>query len=161
MDAIEFAGLASSLAETGEDRERLAVEDTHFVVLSIGQVDEFLLRIAGEGDVPGRAGAERAGFKKRFLDECAVGLEHLNSIVDAIAHIEQTVIGKLGAVDGIAKLLGWRLVRLVGTGVRVVRLLAVGAPMTFISTCIGVRSDDAMVAIAIGDVKFVGLRIDN
>ena len=61
---------------------------------------------------------------------------------------------------GVAELLGRRIVRIVGRQLRVVRLVAVGAPVPLVLAGIGVEHDHAVVAVAIGDVQFVGLRID-
>ena len=60
----------------------------------------------------------------------------------------------------IAKLLRGRAVRIVGAEVRVVGFVAVSAPMPFVFAGVGVEHDHAMVAVAIGDVQLVGLRID-
>ncbi len=94
---------------------------------------KLLLRIAREGDVPHRAGTERLLLDERFLDERAVGMEHLDAIVHAIADIQQIVVRKHGAVHRIAELLRGRRVRIVRAEVGIAGLVAVSAPMPLVA----------------------------
>jgi hypothetical protein len=55
---------------------------------AVAEIQVFLLLVAGEGDIPGRAGAECSGFDERLFDERAIGLEHLDAVVAPVAHIE-------------------------------------------------------------------------
>ena len=43
---------------------------------------------------------------------------------------------------------------------RIVGLVAVGAPVALVLAGLGIEDDDAVVAVAIGHVQFVGLRVD-
>src|SRR5262249_23716809 len=45
MDGEELAGLASAVAETGQNLHRRALDDVDLLVLPVGQVDVFLLRV--------------------------------------------------------------------------------------------------------------------
>ena len=84
----------------------------------------------------------------------------MNAIVYAIADIQQAVVGKISAMDGVAELLRQRRVRTVRAQVGIVRLMTVSPPITFVGPRIGVEHNNAMVAVSVGDVNFIGLRID-
>src|SRR5580765_4171214 len=73
VDGVELAGHLAAVAEAGEDLERLPIENPDLLVLAVREVDELLLRIVRERDVPGRAVAERPLGHPRFLHELAVG----------------------------------------------------------------------------------------
>ena len=60
----------------------------------------------------------------------------------------------------IAELLRDRRVGIVITEVGVVGLVAVGAPVALVLAGVGVEDDDAAIAVAVGHVHFIGLRID-
>src|SRR6202043_803772 len=132
VHAVEFTRLASALAEAGHDFEGIAVEDVHAVVHAVGQKDIFLLGIFGEGDVPNRARALGSLIKEGLLDKSTIGFEDLNAVVDAVADIKETIDGNFGAVHGIAELLGGRRIRVVGAQIRVVRFVAVRAPVALV-----------------------------
>src|SRR6202035_2314783 len=63
-------------------------------------------------------------------------------------------------MHGIAELLGGRRIRVVGAQIRVVRFVAVRAPVALVLAGVGVEDDDAMVAVAVGNVDFIGLLVD-
>ena len=63
-------------------------------------------------------------------------------------------------MNGISELLGRRRVRIVRSEVRVFRFVAVGAPMPFVFAGSASIDNDAMIAITIGDIDFVGVFID-
>src|SRR2546423_8694306 len=106
----------------------MAIYDADALVLAIGEVDEALLRVLGEGELPGRTRGERVLGVEDLAHERAVGAEDLHAIVDAVADVEQTVLRKRDAVHGVGVLLARRLARLVGALLVVVGLLAGGAP---------------------------------
>src|SRR5689334_16306591 len=54
VDRVELAGLASAVAEARQLRHRLPIEDVNLLVGAVGEEEVFLLRVTGEGDVPGR-----------------------------------------------------------------------------------------------------------
>ena len=60
----------------------------------------------------------------------------------------------------IAELLGGRSIRIVRAEVGVVGFVAVGAPVPLVLAGLGVEHDHAMVAVAVGDVHFIGLFVD-
>ena len=66
----------------------------------------------------------------------------------------------LGAVHRRAELLRDRRVGIVASEVGVVRLVAVGAPVALELAGVGVEHDDALVAVAVGDVGLVLLLVD-
>src|SRR6267143_4642907 len=85
--AVEFAGLASPLAECRQNFEGIAQEDVDAVVLAIRQVDVFLLRVLREGDVPRRAGTQRALRDECLLHKGPVWLEHLDAVIHAVTDV--------------------------------------------------------------------------
>src|SRR5215467_4394357 len=107
-----LAGLASAVAELGDDVQRLPVHHVDALVLAVGEEDVLLLRILREGDVPHRSVALRRGLDDLLLHELAALLEDLDAVVHAVADVEESIDRRLGAVHGIAKL-RLRLARLV------------------------------------------------
>src|SRR5210317_810646 len=69
VHAEELARLASPISEGGDDLEALPIHDVDPLVLAVGQVDEGLLRIWGEGDIPHRAIAEGLRRDELLLHE--------------------------------------------------------------------------------------------
>jgi len=55
----ELARLTAAVAEARENLERLPIHHVDALVLAVGEEDVFLLRVAGERDVPHRAVAPR------------------------------------------------------------------------------------------------------
>src|ERR1700735_4744036 len=92
-------------------------------------------------------------------DESSLALENLHSIIVAITDVNQFVLGQLDAVD-IAKLLSQRCRRVIVTLGLVGRWLAVSAPHSLECPGVGIKHDDPVIAIAVGDEDFVGLRIN-
>src|SRR5215467_9863019 len=160
VHAVELAGLASAAAKRCQFVHRLALDDADALVLTVGEIDELLLRILGEGDFPGRARGERVLGEEVLAHEGAVGVEDLDAIIDAIANVKQAVLRKRDAVHGIAVLLRDRVARLVGPQLAVVRLLAVGSPPTLDLAGVAVDHGEEPVAIAVGNITFIGLGID-
>src|SRR5262249_29652357 len=87
-------------------------------------------------------------------------LEHLDAIVGAVADIDKAVAADLGAVHGIAELLGDRRGGIVLARLGVVGLAAVGPPVALVGERVGVEHDDAAIAVAVGDVDLVGRLVD-
>src|SRR2546427_8638064 len=160
VHAEELAGLAAAVAEAGQLLQRLAQDDAHLLVAAVGHEDVALLRIAREGDVPDRAFAQAAPRIPLLLDELAVLREHLQAIVLPVANVHQAVVRDVGAVHRVAELLRRRRVGVVGPEVAVVGLVAVGAPVALHLAGVGVEHGDALVLVAVGDERLVGLRVD-
>src|SRR5256885_3958957 len=160
VHAEELAGLAAAVAETGQLLQRLAQDDAHLLVAAVGHENVALLRIAREGDVPDRAFAQAAPRIPLLLDELAVLREHLQAIVLPVADVHQAVVRDVGAVHRVAELLRRRRVGIVRPEVAVVGLVAVGAPVALHLAGVGVEHGDALVLVAVGDERLVGLRVD-
>src|SRR5437868_5062943 len=160
MHGVELAGLTSAVAEATDDLESLAVQDVDPLVGAIGNIQEPLLRIFREGYVPNRSVAERVLVEERFFYEGPVGLEHLHTIVDAVADIHKTVVGDVGAVYRIAELLRDGRLRIVVAEIGVVRLFAVRAPVAFKLAAGSVEHDHTSIPVAVGNVQFIGLLVD-
>ena len=69
-------------------------------------------------------------------------------------------MGRFGTVNRVSELLGGRGLRIVGTQVDVLRLVAVGAPIAFEFTAVQVENRHPPVAVAIGNIDLVVGRID-
>src|SRR5258706_22363 len=160
VHAVELAGLAAAVAEIADLLERLAHDDPHLLVLAVGEKHEALLRIFREGDVPGRARSEGLLGIEPFLHELAVRLEYLHAVALAVAHVDQAVVRALDAVHRVAELLRRRRLRVVVAHGGVVGLVAVRTPIALHLAGIGVDHGDALVEIAVGDVRLVGLGVD-
>src|SRR5438093_578611 len=119
-----------------------------------------LLRIWPARDIPHRAIAARVLFVKPFLNEGSIFPEHLDAVVDAIADIEQPVVGEFYAMHGIGELLRGRSVGVIGRLLFVARRLAVGAPVPLVGAGGRIEHDDATIAVAVGDEDFVGVLVD-
>ena len=92
--------------------------------------------------------------------EFAVGVEDLDAVVLAVAHIEQAIIGERDAMDRTAVLLQSRGGRVVGSLRAVVRLVAISAPPAFDLPGVRVDHDETPVLIAVGHEALIGLGID-
>ena len=99
-------------------------------------------------------------LKERFLHEGAVRLEDLNPIVHAIADIQQPIDRQVGAVYRVPELLRRRRLRIVPPQIHIVRLVAIRAPVPLVCARVGVEHDDAVIAVAVGDVELVGLLVE-
>ena len=131
----------------------------HAIILAVGQIEVLLLRIPRERNVPSRAGTKCPFVYKPFLNERSIGLEHLDAIISAVAYIEQAIDGKFGAVNRVAELLRGRRVGIVRTQIRVIRFVAVCAPMPFVFPGVRVIHNHAVVAVAVGDINLIGLLV--
>src|SRR5690606_6372237 len=58
-DAEEVTGVAPAAAEAGDFLERCTIQNAHLVATAVGDVEEALLRIGREGDVPGGTETQR------------------------------------------------------------------------------------------------------
>ena len=160
MHGVELAGLASSVAEAGEDFQRSAKHDVHLLVGAVSKINVFLLWIFGERDIPDRAVTQCSLRDEYLFHKSSIFLEDLNPVVHAIADVEQAVVREFGAMHGISELLGRGSIGVIGAEIGVIRLIAVSAPVPLVFAGIGVIHDNAMVAVAIGDIHFVRVLID-
>src|SRR5437667_11419685 len=69
VHAVELAGLAPAVAEVRDFLQRLAKDDTHLLVLAVGEENEALLGIFRKGDIPDRARGEGLLGVERLLHE--------------------------------------------------------------------------------------------
>ena len=152
MDGEELPGLPTAAAELGQNLEGLPVDDVDVTVGAVGQVEEALVRIPGEVDVPDGSVPEGLGSVLVLLDEGAVSLEDLDPVVGTVTHVHQPVLGGLGAVHRVPELLRKGGVGIVGTEVLVGRLVSVGAPVAEELTGLGVQDRHPLVPIAVGHV---------
>src|SRR5262249_35866758 len=140
--------------------KRIAQQDEDLLVVAIGDVEKALLRIVRKRDLPHRPVAEGRLRDERFFHKLAVLLKHLDSIVQAIAAIDQTILRNRVAAYR-AKLFWRRRMRIVRAEARVIGLLAVSAPVALVGAGVAIEDDDAVIAESIGDVDLVGRRINS
>src|SRR6185312_17247511 len=152
VDREPLARLPAAVAEAGEDLHAGAIEDVDLLVLAVGQEQVLLLRILRERDVPHRSVAERRPLDEHFLHERSVRLEDLDAVVRPIADVDEAVVRQLRAVHRRSELLDRRHLGIVVAEVRVLGLVAVRAPVALELAGFGVDDDDALVAVAVGDV---------
>jgi hypothetical protein len=132
----------------------------HFVVRAVHVHQEALRRIDPEIEIPHRAREQRLLGDEELLHEGAVLAEDLDAVVGSVADVHQAIFRNLDAVYGVGELLRRRPVRVVGWLLGIARRLAIGAPMPFVSTSVGIEHDDAVIAVAVGDEHFVSGGID-
>src|SRR5450631_1393242 len=146
VNPVELSGIAAVPPEAADDGAVIAADDADLVVLAIGAEQIALLRIRPDRDIPNRAIAERGLLEEPFLDEGAVLPEYLDTVIDAIADIDEPVIGDLDAMYGIGELLrGWR-VGVIGRLLVIAGLVAIGTPVPLVGAGAGIEHDDAAVA---------------
>src|SRR6185503_9248144 len=157
VNPVELAGIAAIAAKTANYGTIIPFQHPDFVVLAVGAQQIGLLRIGPDRDIPYRAVAERVLFVEPFLNEGSIFPEHLDAVVDAVADIDQPVIGELHAVHGIGELLRGRRLGVVGRLLVIVRRVAVSAPVPLVGASGGIKHDDAAIAVAVGNEDFVGV----
>ncbi len=96
---------------------------------------------------------------KASFTNLPVFLKDLHPIILTVTDVDPAVFRYPDAAHR-AKLLRWRRTGIVWAEVRIIRLFTVCAPVPFVSSGVGVKDDDPMIADAVGDVDFVGRRIN-
>src|SRR6202012_6047801 len=114
MDPVKLPRIAAAPSEAADDGAIRTGDDADFVVLSVRTKQIALLGIRPDRNVPNRAIAERVLFEEPFLDEGAVLPKDLDPVVDAVADIDEPVIGDLHAMHRVRKLLRTRRLGIVG-----------------------------------------------
>src|SRR5712692_4694099 len=87
-NTVELTSQTSAVAKARHHLERIAPQDKYLFVVTIGDVDEPLLLVAGKRDVPHRPVPQGAFRYERFFYKPAVLLEHLDPIVLAVADVD-------------------------------------------------------------------------
>src|SRR5215510_13711333 len=128
--------------------------------MTVGDVEKALLWVVRKRDLPHRPVAGGGLRDERFFHKLAVLLKDLDSIVLAVADIDQTILRDCGAAY-IAKLFCRGRIRIVRPEARVIRLLTVSAPVPLVCAGVGVEDDNAVIAESIGDVDLVSRGIDS
>src|SRR5262249_40372492 len=147
--AVKLARHPPAVAEARDDFKRIAQQDEDLLVVAIGDVEKALLRIVRKRDLPHRPVAEGRLRDERFFHKLAVLLKHLDSIVLAVAYIDQTILRDRGAAYR-SKLFCRRRIRIVRAEARVIGLLAVSAPVALVGAGVAIEDDDAVIAESIG-----------
>src|SRR6185503_10793579 len=101
---VELAGPGAVFAEGAEHRAIGPAHEADLLVARIVHGHEALGLVGPEGDIADGAGPARLLVVDVFGDEGAVLLEDLHTVVQAIRHIDEPVLGDADAVDD-AKLL--------------------------------------------------------
>src|SRR4029079_5387882 len=98
-DAVERARIASAVAEAADDFEGVAARDEDLLIVSVGNIEVALLRIARKGDVPDRAGPLRLRRHRPLFQEFAGLVERFDAVVAAIADVDLAVLRDFHAGD--------------------------------------------------------------
>src|SRR5579871_5376816 len=160
MQHQELSGVAPGMAERADDAAVVAFDHADLVVGAVGIEEIALLRIGPEREIEYRAVTAGVLLVEPFLHIGAVFFEDLDAVLAAVAGIDQSVIGDLHAMDGIAELLLFGGGRIVRRLLVVVGRLAGAAPVPLVGERGSVVHDDAAIAVAVGDVEFVGALVD-
>src|SRR6516165_1597015 len=91
-------------SERTDELSGFAPQRSYLVIHAVGVEQICLLGIDPKVEIPNRPGAQRILFDDELLDEGAVLAEDLNSVVGAIANIDEAVLGDLHAMNRIAEL---------------------------------------------------------
>src|SRR4029077_9040216 len=89
----------------------------------------------------------------------AVLAEDLDAIVLPVADVDEAVLGDLHAVNGVRELLWCGPGRIVGRSFLIARRLSVGAPVALVGAGVGIKHDDAMIAVTVNE-DFIGRWVD-
>ena len=124
VDPVKLAGVRTITAESAERLAAIAVENPHFVIRSVSDVEVLLLRITREGKLVGGSARREllvietaANFAARgsvgrhveLPEELPLLCEHLDPVLAALADIHQPVLRKLDEVQvGDEILFFWR-----------------------------------------------------
>ena len=158
MNAKELTGLPSAVPKTRNHLKRLAIEHVDALIHPVDQEDVFLRGVSRERDVPRGTAAKGFLLDELLLQELPLRRKHLNAIVDTIADVQHAIFRQLGAVYRVPELFQRRRRRIVASVVFIVWNVAVRAPEPFERARLRVEDDDAMVAVAVGNVGlFVAL----
>ena len=161
MQRVELSGVVTTGSEVGQLRHRLAIVNVNALIATVGHIQIFLCRVLREVHVP--RGSVGLGLRLHLdlAQELAFEREHLEAVVRTIADVDDAIVGGLGAVDGTAEPFDERRPRRVRAEIElVVRRIAVRAPEALHLSRVRVEHGDAFIAVAVGDERFVRLRID-
>ena len=101
-----------------------------------------------------------AGLDEHLLDEGSVRLEDPNPVRRPVAHVDQAVIGGLGAINRSPELLCRRGIRIERAQGRVGWLVAIRAPVAQKLSSAGVHDDDSLVAVPVSHEGFVPVLVE-
>src|SRR5262245_34299361 len=162
MQRPELAWRGSPFSEGIENLQRFAIEDHHFGLAPVADVQETLFRIAGKC----RARCSRTVAAIRCLAfapdeylvyELPVQREHLHAFASTIGHVYESVIRYARCMHRLNKL---RSAFRIGIGQsRVWRCIcwnvAEGAPHSFEFAGVRIEHNDPAITVTIGDKQFV------
>src|SRR5437762_7819450 len=175
VGTIKLTGPVPGTSEFPDHIQRFTAHDAYDLIRSVGNDEEGLVAIGRKRDIPYGPTSKRLLRNERFLDECSILLENLNTIVRPIAYVNQPVIRDSCGMHNAE--LWWRragriiLARAVlmlnsaveGTWqtlscvleVRIIGLPSICAPMAFVSPGLRIEHDDPVIHVAISDVEFM------
>ena len=161
MNPVKLTRVPAVTPENVGDHSRRAFQNPYVLVLAVCVIQVLLTAVARGVKIPRRAIAQCIARDKELLDEVTALLEHLDTIVHAVANVDQTVIGDTHTVHWVSKLRRWRVSgRDVGPQIRVVRHTPVGAPVPLVLAGGRIYDQHALVLIAVGNVGLVRDRVD-
>ena len=103
VNVVELSGTVPAVAaEESDELHLLPVDDLDFLVASVGHKEVLLIFVGGERDIETRAlTSSRLALNINFVDERAVELESLNSVIHTIADVDDPIVGHGEPVDQI------------------------------------------------------------
>src|SRR5688572_2873361 len=148
-----LADMTSAVTEGADDFQVAAPQNPDLVIGAVGQVEPLLIVIRRQHRQERRARRARLGGEDLFGDVGALLIEHLEAVATAIRDVDAPVSRARDAMHGRKLLI--RRFGIVGIFLRVIGRLAVCAPVAQVLSSGGLEHDDAPVAIAVGDERFV------
>src|ERR1700739_4019375 len=149
MYGVELTRIATVVSRHPKHSSVAAAQCPDHVVGVISHQEKLLTGVAREGNVTNRSGLSRRRMYEEFLHELALLREYLDPVVGAIANVDKSIGGDVGAVDGRPELLVVGSIGLVRTGVGIVRNISICAPHPFECQRDGIKNDDTLIQVAI------------
>src|SRR5580700_3522207 len=142
MYRVELTRIATVVSRHPQHRAVAAAQCPDHVIGVVSHQEKLLTRVARESNVTNCSGFSRRRMYEEFLHELALLREYLDPVVGAIANVDKSIGGDVGAVDGRPELLVVRSIGLVWTGVGIVRNVSICAPHPFECQSHGIKNDD-------------------
>ena len=157
----EQSRLSTTISESVQNFHRLTIDNGDLEILTIGQVNEFLIFIWRESYIPGRALSKGGWVVNVFTHVSTVWAEYLNSVSTTVANIDQTIIRWFGTMYRAAKLLRARFARRISHIGVVIGTITISTPVSFEGTGSNVYNSHSLMGITISEVGFIVCCIDS
>ncbi len=162
MYRVKLSYVATVVSKHAHNCSVAPSERSDDVISVVGDQDIFLSRIMRKDNVTDGSGLQSFRMHEEFLQEFALLGKYLNSIIAAIANINQPLDRDVRTMDRGPELLidGSIPFSFVRSGIGIVRDIPVCTPHTLESQRIRVINDHALIHVSIRDIQLVGGFID-